>query len=370
MSNKSIIKVEGIKDAPALLQNFELRRSKLVAFAGSLKEKAKKGLTPELDKTLMEFINAAKKTGKEFNEKRSPFTREIDRIKKMFVTEENYIKAEITEIQRYRDAYAKQVHDENAKARRKADLERLKADELIDLKSKIDIGVSSSVRTIIDNMKSAFTESLKSVTKENADAKLEKLMSLSGEMPDKKYQAITINLKSEHGHNVDNLLKNCLTSKMGEHYKQYRTEFDDFRRGAIGIINDVKAGEDKTDSIKAAEDQAKIDTAQAMEIAEVVADTAKEAQQAEVAFASSMAVVKEAPEAREAYEIVVSDMQGYASLNAYWWNVCGPAFKGQIKRKTIGSMMKDLEKHAHKTGEMLESGFVTYNEVFRAVNRA
>ena len=84
---------------------------------------------------------------------------------------------------------------------------------------------------------------------------------------------------------------------------------------------------------------------------------------------AELADIQEA-NARQGYEIAVSHPVGFTQLFAFWFEREGKNLGiDQLEKKSLGQIKSFCEKHAHKTGEMIESKFLKYKETFKAVNK-
>lgn len=72
---------------------------------------------------------------------------------------------------------------------------------------------------------------------------------------------------------------------------------------------------------------------------------------------------------REGYEIEIKAPAAWLQVFQLWYQLEGSKLAlDKFEKKTLGSMLKACEKHAHKTGEKIESKLLVYKETFKAVN--
>lgn len=84
---------------------------------------------------------------------------------------------------------------------------------------------------------------------------------------------------------------------------------------------------------------------------------------------AELADIQEA-NARQGYEIAVSHPVGFTQLFAFWFEREGKNLGiDQLEKKSLGQIKSFCEKHAHKTGEKIDSKFLKYKETFKAVNK-
>lgn len=106
--------------------------------------------------------------------------------------------------------------------------------------------------------------------------------------------------------------------------------------------------------------------------AELEAEAKKQAEQTMVMFEQEAmtAEVTPAPEARQGYEITVLHQAGYVQIFTLWFEKEGKNLPvDKLGNTKLDQMKAWAEKHAHKTGEKIESKFLRYDESYKAVNR-
>ncbi len=373
MSKELIIsqQAEELQKAPQLLQSLDLRLSKAEAHYNSILSKVENAeLTPALDNELMTSINAYKTALTDFNNQRSPITKRLQDIVKLFTEKENKLKSFIDNLQVYRNKFAKLQAEEIERQRREAEVLRLKEKELIDLKNAMYLELQSFVQDKIDTLKKGIIKSLETVTIKNKDEKFPRLQALNTTLPEKEFNAFETKLNSQFGHDIVEIRQNVMNDYKHEMISHYEAEITLYKQEAIFMFNQIVTAskEEKEQSLKKANEEIQIESNAAKEIAEVQANASKEAEMAELNF-NAVAVDSEMPETRTGFEIVVSNGSGYPALVAYWFSICYKDFTGDILKKTVASMITDLEKHAHKTGEKLQNANISYQTIYKAVNR-
>lgn len=370
---KQLINIENLNTIPSLVNEFELRASKVANKFEQLESQAKeKGLSKELDSVFQAFINGVKAAEKDFKGKRTPLTKRFDEIKKMFTAEENKLKDFANKAQKYRDAFAKKVHEENAKKQREAQAKKIKADEAVNLNARIEAEVRFKVQEKIDSFKNKILNAMQTVTEKNLEDKRDKLQNLNVNIDPKFFSTFKTGYTSKQGNDVAAILKDVLSRVEIELTEYYNKEMATYKQECLTVFRDMaKADKEKKEAlIKEQKENIAIESQASKEIAEIQIENNKDAQLAQAAFESTVEVLDEAPESRKGFKIEVLDRSGYAALVAYWFSVLGASFDGSMERKTVGSMIKDLEKHAHKTGSKLMNDAIKYETVFKAVNRA
>jgi hypothetical protein len=105
---------------------------------------------------------------------------------------------------------------------------------------------------------------------------------------------------------------------------------------------------------------------------ELDTEAKKQAEQTMVMFEqeASVAEVAPAPEARQGYEITILHPAAYVQIFTLWFEKEGKNLPvDKIGNTKLDQMKAWAEKHAHKSGERIESKFMKYEESFKAVNR-
>lgn len=362
---------EELQKAPQLLQSLDMRLQKAEAHYNAILSKVENAeLTPALDNELMTSINAYKTALTDFNTQRSPITKRLQDIVKLFTEKENKLKGFIDNLQVYRNKFAKMQAEEIERQRREAEVIRLKEKELIDLKNAMYLELQSFIQDKIDTLKKGIIKSLETVTEENKDEKFPRLQAMTTTMSEKEYSTFKTSLISSFGHDIAAIRESVVQSYKDEMRSHYEAEITLYKQEAIFMFNQIVTAskEEKEATIKVASEEIAIESNAAKEIAEVQANASKEAEMAELNF-NAVAVDSEMPETRTGFEIVVSNNSAYPALVAYWFSICYKDFTGDILKKTVASMITDLEKHAHKTGEKLQNSNITYQTIYKAVNR-
>jgi hypothetical protein len=357
-----------INNYPTLVEKNSDTLSKIQKAAYILKSKADAGLNAEIDALLEKFIVNARTAKSEMEAARKPITSEFDNIRKQFTTIENDVDAQIALAQVYRNKWAEQVAEANRIAAEKAKAEQYKALELSELKASAELSIKAAVQSMIDKYKTSILEACATITAANFDDKFPKLQNLSIELEPKKYDAIKTSITSKFGHDVAAIHADKLAELKDSQLAHFRTEMQEFKNGAIANCRNIKEMDEtaRAASLAAAKEQIAVESAAAAEVAHITAEVNKEADQAE-AIMSIIPESVDAPETRSGYEIINLSKTGVQKIVAFWFATLYPSFDGDIEKKTVGSMKKDLEKHAHTTGTKIDG--IEYKVIYKAVNR-
>lgn len=346
-----------------LYPQLELRLSKLTAASGKLKELAGSGMSPEVDEKMKNFIQAAKTAKADFNSQRMPLTRKLNEVIKSFTELENSIEAEITDIQKIRDSFATVRAKEEEEKKRIAQYAQNKEKEVIELEAQITLSLDNYVADLILAKNMDILSIVKESTPENALSQIKEVRGSASELTVNAFKGLKVVLKSLFENDIEVIKKRVFNKKLAGLKETYRDRINEYIEEAVILISSIERGNTNVEeSVRAAQEQAKIEKATSVEIAKAETEIEVEAKKADLAFET---ITTEA-DTKSYQKINVLRDAGYQVIVAYWFAVCYPDFKGNILMKAIGSMITDLEKHATKTGEFLKSDFISYEKLHKA----
>ncbi len=76
------------------------------------------------------------------------------------------------------------------------------------------------------------------------------------------------------------------------------------------------------------------------------------------------------PETRSGYQITILHQAGAVEIFNFWFQKEGANCTiDEIEKKSIAQMKGFCERVAHKDGEMIQSKYLKYEPVYKAVNR-
>lgn len=355
------------EDIKSLSGQLDQRLAKAKTYKASIDIEISKGITQELDTKLSTTIDGLKAAKADFNAKRSPLTKKIQDIVKLFTEKENDLQKMIDDLQSERNKYAAKVAAEIAEQQKKNAIRIAKDNEAIDLKKIIEIEIRTSVHDNIHRVKNSILSAMKTVTQENKDAKRQKLQELDCSLDPLKYGSYETKIISRFNNDVIAINNELLISLEPELSEYYRKEIEGAKQEALLMFNQIANMDDKAkgEAIEAKTQDIAIDTHTAIEVVTEQAEISAEIAKAETAF-SNVSESMQMPDAKQLIEIEVLNMEGWSALSAYWWATCAKDFKGNPETKTWLSMKKDVEKVAVSTGEKISSQNIIYVPIYKA----
>ncbi|REJ83148.1 MAG: hypothetical protein DWQ44_00070 [Bacteroidetes bacterium] len=399
-----------IDSAPAALQLNEELLEKAIIKGAELRLRIEGGeMDDDLDEQVNDHMVKLKSAKDKSNARRAPVTRFFDEIKKRFTGIERSFDEEISFFQISRDNYAaeklRQQKEREEKARRELAIKQ----EAIDYRSRVDQELRSIVAAKTKEQADHVHHQFNRVTLENYERAFEYFQKVVPDIEKVGYDAITIHsgshllshdqmqgivdqAKSELKHD----LLQQFSSELSKVIQSCRDNMPGKKRELIEIRDkqaeaDRLAKEAKSNAEKAAAEQARLAAERAKKEAEererqaaaereriakeqaekaaLEAEAKRDAQMAETLFdhqAAQAELLPSQPKGREGYKITVNAAPGFALIFKMWYDNEGKSLKvDQILKKKIESLVTFCEKHAHKTGEKIESPLITYEEVFK-----
>lgn len=353
------------------------------------------GMTPELDERANKFLVNCRSAKNEMETQRKPITSFFDTIRKLYTEAESKVDVSKSDsipskIQIKRNEYvAKLKREEEA---RKAEQQR-KIDhdnELIEIKAEIEKQLSAYTQLHILERKQKLQDGFNSITLENFKEKSDKLKSLIPVYKLEHLQAFSPTIYPKY----------CTADEV----QQVRIDFmksQDFNLIAAVIqgelLNFKKELTDKLPSLKnQLEELAKADEESRARMAKEKedrerkekedlkrkADEAAKKKEEEIEMQKTSAQTEammdnltlsndgNAPETRSGYSIVILHPGAAMEIMNFWFQKEGMNMSiPDIEKKSIGQMKTFCQNYAHKHGEMIQSKFLKYEPVYKAVNR-
>ena len=284
-------------------------------------------------------------------EKRKPFTRKLDEIKKAFTEIENGLMALSANIQTKLDAYALVIATEE----RKKEQERQRA--LMDERQKIEDerrkqGVrDANLNSMLDLVRNYAADIIKSITKANMK-EAEKKLSVVPEWKEKQRLQFLANDAE------------ATAEQIKEASEVFLEQSKKILKEAIEIIPLVL--QNKAEAEKLLKEQEALAKEEA-EKASKEADAKAEAEKALAQLDSTpLLVTNNGPKTKSVVEIVVKDSSGWLQIIAFWFEKDEDAKKKDLSKKTFMQCLKFVEKWANTHGERIESEAILYKEVTKA----
>jgi len=214
-------------------------------------------------------------------------------------------------------------------------------------------------------------DSMHKATPENIDEKIGKVEKLKIQDPTPLFATFKFFKELRYNDILD--IRKTAISEMSDKLKEtYMSDLESARQEVLFHLKDFKKTKFGNKELVVQKTIAQADEERESndQITDLEVDINKDSKIGEVLFEGIAAPTTDLPEVRKGYEIKVLERSGYAALVAYWFTVIGREYEEEkFARKTIGSMIKDLEKHAHKTNEKLDNPNIRYEAKVKAVNR-
>ncbi|MFA5849974.1 MAG: hypothetical protein WC833_08825 [Bacteroidales bacterium] len=378
-----------IGDAPATLTANISSKEKAVKAADDLiTAHTTTGMTPALDAQMAEYTDKAKKTITAINEKRKPFTQMMDELKKQFTGCETTIKAKVDEVQKLRDDYATKLMKEKQEQDRIAAEKLAREKEVIAVRQAIKTALGTAFYEFITSKKKKVNELFDTLTLEKFEVDSQKFSAPVSMFTPRHLQELRISVSST-------ILKveeiNALILEVAQddalyvHYaNEYRNIMTVFQKETVDKLPSkkqqledlAKADEEEKAKLLEQENKRKEEATAALQkeqdeaskTVEINAATqaAGETTQASMGALFSAAAT-EAPKVKTGTEIIVKNKVGYSLIFQFWFEHEGKDLDPEkIEKKTIGQMKKFCEDHAVKTGELIDSVLIEYNDVYKA----
>ena len=386
---------EVVVSGSEILQKSEIRVAKAISIGDKLlKEIQEQGMSAELDERCNKFLVNCRNAKSDIETQRKPITTFFDTIRKQFTEIEGKLdpkKSDTlpTAIQYYRDAYVKQLREEEIKKQKIAQAKIDKENEIIDIKASLENQLSVYVQNHLSERKQKLQNSFNAITLDNFETKSKALKTLLITYDKSHFDAFSPNwqrkLVTQEETTV--LLNEFIASKdytlisavVVQEIQAFKKELID-RLPSLKISLDemAKAGAEEQERLAAEKAKREAD-AEAKIKAEAEAKIKAEAEAAEVkkvadqtnAMMNGLSVSEaEIPQTRDGYKIVLLHQSAAAEIFTFWFQREGMNLTiEEIEKKSIGQMKAFCEKVGHKTGDLIVSKNVKYESVYKAVNR-
>jgi hypothetical protein len=357
------------------------------------------GMSNDLDAAANEWQVKAKKAVQIMNDRRSPITQIMTRVAKAFTELESKIDptkpdSVYYKIQAKRNAYAKKVADDQ-KAKEAEILKNQNiAKEKITFKAEVETHIRSIYNQKLLTFKQHAVKIYDSLTIETEGAVIGGLKAIKTNYPVDAFNKIepeaarAIYLSAEDRSSIIVSVRDLLYNELSANFKEnMEAERDRLLDIVPSRINELKAiakagAEQKAAMEKAAEDRRianelkqQQDAAEQAEKdkATIAANTQMENATSLFDTAAQLAEVKEesAAKVRQGYKINVLNVAGVGAMYMFWFEKEGLKLSVEDALKKTGNQQKAFcEKHAHKTGEMIDSIHLKYEEEYKAVSKA
>lgn len=355
------------------------------------------GMSDELDEKCNAYMVQVNKTSKAMNERRSPITQLMTQVAKQFTTLENELKEGKTVlfIQQSRNDWAKKKADAARKAEAEAKRKLAVENEKVEVKKKIELDLISFVNARINQVSEHLMSIFNNATLENIDAEIAKIKTFSSDYNPAHYDSFKTNplciyLNAEE---LEIIVSEVKESKLEGFKKSYYETIDDLK---INLEAKVQARKNELEKIAILEkenaeaaEKAKADAAerQRLEAEQAKADAAEKAKSQENQvqsnadaaklnnlFAATEAVVipnASKAQVRTAVKMIITHQSAWVEVFTRYMQIEGMKLGiDELGKKSLNQMKAACEKNTVKTGDLIESKYIKYEDDFTAINKA
>lgn len=356
-----------------------------------------RGMSEELDEKANLYMVQVIKTIKAMNERRAPITQLFTQVAKQFTTLENELKEgqTVRTVQQARNEFAAKKAEEKRKAEEAAKRKILVENEKVEVRKKIELDLiafySSQTALTSELLQKMFNDSdLSSI-----DTNVEKIKRFPVEYEKThKIDAFTCDIAAIYltKEEVETISKEARAAKLEDAKKYYWEIIDDLKVN-IEAKHPMRKKELERIAILEKEDKAAAEKAKALAAAKALSESEKQKQEAadkqkasEVAAqskadegkmnnlfdATQSAVLGESKaQVRSALKMKITHQSAWVQVFQYWFENEGMTLGiEEIGKKSMNQMKAFCEKQATKTGELIQSKYIQYEEDFTAVNKA
>ncbi|MDR3271930.1 MAG: hypothetical protein LBT29_00405 [Flavobacteriaceae bacterium] len=355
------------------------------------------GVNAENDERANSYLVNCRTAVKEMQEQRKPFTAFLDQIKKEFTSAENALDVSKTEteaaiIQSFRNDYVRRLKEEEEQKKKEAAEKLAKQQEAIDIKTEYKKQLSTYIQNYIIKQKNNLQNGFNSINLADFDRRAENLKNLKTLYPESHYMEFTPDLVIQY-HSIEEtqvfirevlenqnfaLLKGIIEGEINAFIKDLTDKLPSLK---LELERIAKADEAEAEKLKKEKTDREANE-KTQEAARAKAEADKKAQELN---AQNMAQKTEAmmdtelelfatdnaaPETRQGFKINILHQAGVMEIISFWFEGEGKTLTiAELEKKSIGQMKLFCEKHAHKTGEKIVSKFLSYESIYKAVNK-
>lgn len=390
-----------IKTGGEILSANQIRKDKALTVGENiLQQIAAGGMTADVDQRANNFLANCRKAKDEMNESRKPVTQILDAIKTEFTSVENSLdvaKAGTIPymVQQHRNEYVKKVKAEEDKKRKDAEDLANRNKEKVQLKALLETQMSDYLNDCLLAKKTSINNAFNNITLETYDAKSKGLQNMVIEFPmgllnEFKPNIRAVFLTPEDARVITDEVFGAYRAneKTNEFALKYISEITALKNSLVDRLPSkkseldtmAKANADQKAQLekeaadrKAAEEKKMREDAEASKSAAAQSiELNKVAEETQVMFDKEAALVTDAPapEARSEFNIEVKHAIGYTQIFQLWFEKEGKNLSiDKMGNTKLDQMKAWCEKLAHKTNEKIESAYLEYSEVLKAVNK-
>ena len=316
-------------------------------------------MNEENDAALQKFIGNCNTAVSEIQSERMVYTKKFDEIKSKFTSVENGIKAEQQTAQKRRDEYATKKAMEKKKAEAEAQAKIARDHELIELRRECEMQLAKYVQDLKQLLSNSFARGLKAASAENYDQKVADIRAYPETLP-AEYSKFKFVNHSKYGHELDPIANEVRDRNSLKYATDWAIFIHELRTGALMHLQNRKAAGFAVSTAPVLDVDTTVDTKQ-IDIAANVAKT--------MATFDAAPAIDESKQPRESVKVTITDKLGYQAIAAFWFSTfLGSVDFDGLEKKTLKSMVLDIEKRAKNTGEEITSEFIQYDVVYKASN--
>jgi hypothetical protein len=378
-----------------ILQKSELRVSKALSVGEKLvMEITAKGMDADLDERANKFLVNCRNAKSEIEAERKPITAFFDTIRKQFTEIEGNLdpkKADTypAKLQGFRDAYVKKIRDEEAEKQKQAQLKLDKDNEAINIRTSIDTQLSKHVQNHILERKQKLQNSFNGITIETFDAKEKALKTLLVNYERAHFDSFTPNfgnrlLTKDEAQNIlievmqskdFNIIAgviigdlNKYKSELIEKLPSLKTSLEEMAKA--GAEEQKRLADEKAKREADAETKMKADADAKLKSDAEELERKKLADQTNAMMDNTVLIDSVAPETRDGFKLNILNISGVTEVFTFWLQHEGINLSvEEMEKKSIAQMKAYCEKLAHKSDNKIVSKNVSYEPVYKAVNR-
>jgi hypothetical protein len=389
---------------PVLKQHVNSRMAAMNA-GKQLLDQAGLGMNEQLDESIKGYLVKINKTLERMKNDRAPITQIFDEIKKLYTSNEKELDIKSAnsipnQLQHFRNDWAAEVIRRNEEAKRLAELKFKHQGQRTEFVAWVHETIGRSLLAFQDRRKQSLTKAFSEITLENFDDKKAGLSGLKTEFPrEKLHEVIAYELPRQQF----DLLKeeDYLELQPKAHtaypfeafFTSFKTHIDLLKNELLEKLPGLKdellkmkeaQERDAAEYARMQDEKRKREEAEQLRIKQEREEAEKKlAEQAQLQKAQGQAVamfeqtaetaeaMQQVGEVRNSFEIVVKHHAGWAEIFQFFYmRNCAEMTIEDMGKKTLNAMKKYAEDIAKKDGTRIESKYVEYNSVVKAVNRA
>lgn len=385
------------QDGAMVLENNKERTDKALTVGNNILSaiKAAGGLNPELDQRANKYLVNCRTAKKEMEEARKPLTQFFDQIKKEFTGLENNL--DISKqgsipfiIQSHRNDYVRKLKEEEDRKRKEAELKLNKEKEAIEIRATIETQFSGYIRDHITSRKQLLQQFFNSITLDNFQSKVGDLKSSvvyhKAHLLDfnPSVQSIYLNVEDvrfilnefslEKQENFDLLAATiegeitAFQNELIEKLPSLKNELNRLKKANDEERSRLEAERKKREEEEHSRLEAEADEQKKKQEEEI--QLQKEAEKADAIVNNMELFDAKSPETRSGFQITILHQAGAVEIFNFWFQREGANCTiDEIERKSISQMKTFCERVAHKDEEFIDSKYLKYEPVYKAVNR-